>query len=255
MTFKKYMISEFLKGFLISLFVCIFIYIIIDLFEDLGKYLEHHASIMVILKFYCYQSIPYAVLLMPVAGMMGTFYSLGMMARNNEVIAIRTSGVKMTNILTVYPILAALLIGISFLTNEYVATWASHRLRKVREEEIFRRKRRSFRMRNFFYLSRHRRLYRIRSLNVTKGKIYGLLIWELDENLGIKRTISARNGSYDKGWKLFDVTERAFFEDGEKLNHYDSLVGEMIIPESPQELARSPKPIVEMRFDELVNEV
>jgi lipopolysaccharide export system permease protein len=248
------MTKEFVKGFIISLFIFVFIYIIIDLFEDLGKYLEQQASITVLAKFYFYQSFPYIVLLMPIAAMMGTFYSLGMMARNNEVITIRTSGVQMAKVLIIYPTLAVILTLVSFLLSEYVATWANHHLRKVRIEEIFKRKRRIFRMRNFFYLSPHNKLYRIRSLDVTNQKIYGLYIWDLEENLRIKRTITAHHGIYDSGWTLYNVTERIFFEDGERVDHYDSLGGN-VLPEAPEELARSPKPVEEMRFDELIQEV
>lgn len=108
-------------------------------------------------------------------------------------------------------------------------------------------------MRNFFYLSPHHYLYRIRHLDVTNQKIQGLYLWEFDDALKIKRTIVARSGKYDQGWVFFDVTERIFQPEGERLSHYDSLGG--IVPESPQELAKSPKPIEEMRFDELIKEI
>ena len=254
MTLNRYMFKEFIKGLIISLVILVFIYIIIDLFEDLGKYLEHHASILTIMEFYLYQSIPYAILLLPVAAMLGTFYSLGLMARNNELISLKTSGIPMVKIFLIFPIIGLLLVIASFVTNEYLGTWANHNLRSVREVKILKRKKRTFRMRNFFYLSPYGKLYRIRSLDVASGKIIGFYLWDVDDQLRIRRTIVARSGSYNGSWKLYDVTERIFNEDSEELNHYDTLrTG--LIPETPEELAKSPKPMLEMQTGELFYEI
>ncbi|HEC78431.1 MAG TPA: LptF/LptG family permease, partial [candidate division WOR-3 bacterium] len=63
----KYILKNFLRYLILCLGVLVFIYIIINLFDNLGKYLAKNARLMDIFIYYLYLTPSYIVLLIPVA--------------------------------------------------------------------------------------------------------------------------------------------------------------------------------------------
>ena len=66
----KYILKNFFRYLIACLAVLVFIYVIINLFENLGKYLAKNAAAIDIIVFYLYHIPSYIVLLVPIASIM-----------------------------------------------------------------------------------------------------------------------------------------------------------------------------------------
>lgn len=250
----RFLAREFAKYFFYSTAVLVFLYIVIDLFEDLGKFIEKNVAVFSLIKYYVLLTPSYTILLMPVGALLATFLVFGFMTRHREVIALKSSGLTIWRLFTPLCIIGLSLVALSFVLNETVTVWANGKWDEVRQIEIDKRPRPDRRARrNFFYSGENSRIFYIRQLNAAEGKIHDFTIWELAANLKIKRRIDGRVGSWNQsGWTFFNVTTREFYSDTiEIIKQYDSLKV-VDITERPKDFLRVVKPLEQSTFLELL---
>lgn len=225
-TIDRFIVREFARYFVYAALILVFIYVIIDLFEDLGKFIERNVSLISLVKYYALLSPSYFVLLMPVAALMACFLVLGFMTRHREIIALRSGGVSIWRLgMPVLGLGSALVVG-SFLFNETVTVWANYHFARVKTVEIDKRPPPSQRLRRtFFYYGEHDRIFFIRQLNPVEGEIFNFTIWEVGPRQKIKRRLDAARAKWRDGrWTAFAVVLRDFTSDTtETISRYDSL--------------------------------
>ena len=69
-TLNRYILKNFARYLVLCLAVLVFIYIVINLFDNLGKFLAKNALVKDIIIYYFYLAPSYIVLLIPVASIM-----------------------------------------------------------------------------------------------------------------------------------------------------------------------------------------
>lgn len=88
----RYVLRQFVVTLVFAIVALCTIFIIIDLFERLDKFLDHKTPIIEILTFYL-AFLPYVLeILTPVALMLAGLFSVGRLSTNNEITAMRSSG-------------------------------------------------------------------------------------------------------------------------------------------------------------------
>ena len=121
-----------LREHLIPVFYCLtglsMIFVIVDLFEHLGKFLEAKTPLHLILRYYLCSLAPTMDLLAPAALLLATLYTLWQFTRHNELTAMRASGLSLRRIMA--PFLGVgiafslLLVGIKEFAAPSAARWA-----------------------------------------------------------------------------------------------------------------------------------
>ena len=84
----RYVLIEFVKLLLLSLFAFVVIFAIVDLFEKIQDFMDGHASALIVARYYAYKIPWVTVQVLPVALLMATFLTLGQMSKFNELTAI-----------------------------------------------------------------------------------------------------------------------------------------------------------------------
>lgn len=143
----RYIATNFLYGYFISLFVMIGMFLTVDLFLHLDEFSEHlgkadasgHLLTMkdVIGNVIHYYSIQSSLWYRDLAGMViviASVFSLARMTRNNELIAIMASGVSLKRILAPILVLALLLTGLMVLDQELLIPKLSHELTRKHDD-------------------------------------------------------------------------------------------------------------------------
>jgi lipopolysaccharide export system permease protein len=85
----RYLIRQFLFVLLFSLTAFWLIFVIVDLVENLDKFIDRHATLLVVAKYYLFYTPYIVVLALPVAMLLSCLFSLGQMAKHNELTAIK----------------------------------------------------------------------------------------------------------------------------------------------------------------------
>src|SRR3990170_3212857 len=85
----RYVAREFLKIVAMALTVFVGIYVIVDLFEKLGRFLEAGVAPRILFRYYLFSLPDIFFKVMPVAVLLSSLLALGTMARHNELLAMK----------------------------------------------------------------------------------------------------------------------------------------------------------------------
>ncbi|RIK60026.1 hypothetical protein DCC62_28415, partial [candidate division KSB1 bacterium] len=132
----RYLIQKFLFILAFSLVAVISIFIIIDLVERLSDYIDRQVPAVVIVSYYFY-FIPYIIVLMlPIAMLLASMFSIGQLGKYNELTAMKSSGISMYRILA--PIFGlALFVSLLMLAfAEIVMPEANQRKAELKSQYI-----------------------------------------------------------------------------------------------------------------------
>ena len=131
-----YMLRSFFKAAFLSLFVFLLIYLIVDVIEHLDDYIDHQASVSAVLRYYLYYFPFIIVQVTPVAVLLGAMFSVGLMARGNEILALNSSGISLYRIAQPL-LLGGLLISVGmFFFSDRIVPEANRRKTAIRYGEI-----------------------------------------------------------------------------------------------------------------------
>lgn len=247
---NRYILKYFIRYLLLCLSVLIFLNVVINLFDNLGKYLAKDATVIDIIIYYIYLTPSYIVLLIPVAAIMAVFFVFGIMTKNRELIALKTTGLNVNRLFSLLLIAGVVIMLFTFVFQETMGVWAQARMIEHKREKIEKRQKRTpSRRRNFFYRGEGNWIYFIRKFDMIKGTMDGVSLWEITEENTIKKRVDAAAGRYEQDiWEFDHATVREFDTlGGEVVTVYEVL--EMPeLKEVPEDFLRRIKPLEEMNF-------
>ena len=90
-----YILKEFMIPFSILLFAFVFLFLIGDVFNDLGDFLEHKAPFMLGVKYFVYKMPGNIRFVLPISILLACMYTLANFGRNREITAMRSSGISL----------------------------------------------------------------------------------------------------------------------------------------------------------------
>ncbi|MGZ8441876.1 MAG: LptF/LptG family permease, partial [Candidatus Binatia bacterium] len=108
----RYISAGFLRVFGISLAVITGLYVTADFFERIGNLLESGAPVSTILRYFMFKAPLLISRVVGFATLFSTLFCLGLLARTQEITAIRSSGVSVQRIALPLLVLALCLSGI-----------------------------------------------------------------------------------------------------------------------------------------------
>jgi len=94
----RYIFLEWLKAFAIAVMAMLGVLLLEDFQDDLGDYLEWGASGGELLRYYLYLTPSFLPLIIPIGLLISVLFTLGNLHRNNEVTAMRASGLNLLKI-------------------------------------------------------------------------------------------------------------------------------------------------------------
>jgi lipopolysaccharide export system permease protein len=233
----KYITRKFILALILSLAGFLFIYIITNLFENIGYFVDRKASPITILKYYLLFSPKIIVLLMPLATLMGLYFSLGLITKHNEVLALRGLGIPPLRIykpIFIYGFLVSLVV---LVFNLSLIPRSKERLKEFKREKIDKIENftKSY-ARNINYITDEGKIVGITRLN--DKTIHDIYILEYKDGKIASRVDAGRGEWKDSVWVFYSVYIRDFVDDKVFLKSED----EKIIKDfraSPEELTKS----------------
>lgn len=250
-TLDRYVFREFWKIFTATALGFPVLVIVIDLADNLDKYLNRNLSGKAIAMSYVYWVPDSMFMALPAAVLFATVFTIGAFTRYSEITAAKASGVSFHRL--VAPIFGAAMVVtlIAGALSELVPV-TNRRRAELLEERRFEAANARY---NFPYSAENGRVYKIAALNVERGMLDALEI----ERKGMgpdypTYILTARTAEWsldEDRWTLMDgemhilpdtMTDLVF--------EYDSLV-DNTLREAPEELVAKAREPNEMRYREL----
>jgi len=236
----------------LTIILCLFtgIFVLVDLFDNAHSFIDNEVSLSVVLSYYAYYLPLIVVLTSPVAMLLATLLAVGGLARKNEIMALKGSGVSLYRILA--PVLA--LSVVVSLTNAFIGEQilppATRQRLLIKETSIARRASEIITS-DPMYVTSDGSMFHARRLNSRTETLEEVTVEEFDEaNTPISR-IDAESAVWEDGeWVFYEGSQRFFTAHGEEANSFHKLKSGYSEP-LPSELGVRKLRPDEMAFREL----
>lgn len=206
---SRYIISSYLKIMVLCAGSFISIYLVMDFLEKIGRFTRAQGKLQHILLYFLYKIPEIANQITPLAVLMATLLTLGLLARHSEITAMRGCGISTARITA--PILAAALIIslFSFFLAEFIVPASFARMKYVREVLIDKKHPNTFfRQQNIWY-RQDSTLLQARTFNPADQTLRGITVWQMGPAMTPVQRIEAASGIFsDGGWLLREVLLR-----------------------------------------------
>jgi len=128
---RNYILREFFIAFLLSLFVLTFVMVLGNLIRLAELILTKGVPLWTAMRLFLYL-IPFLFsFILPIATLSGVLLSVGRLASDNEIMAIRTNGISALRILTPLLIVGLIISLFCILLNNHIIPKSHHRSREV----------------------------------------------------------------------------------------------------------------------------
>ncbi len=137
----RYIRNRFWSMLLFIFFGIILIFVVVDLVENLDKFLDKKVPKGIIVQYYLFY-IPYIVVLsMPVGTLLSTVFTIGTMARDNELIAMKALGFSLYRVMrTLLGVGLVISIGV-FILSEGIAAETNKKKAEITQNYLEGKKR------------------------------------------------------------------------------------------------------------------
>jgi lipopolysaccharide export system permease protein len=247
----KYISRLFFKYFGIVLGVVIVIYLSIDFFQRIDNFLEDGIAPSLIAAFFLYK-IPLIVSqITPIAVLLGVLSAFGLMAKNNEITALKSGGISLHYLLLPVGVIGICLTVLLFVFSEVVVPISVVKANRIEEMKSGAEMKTS-RGKNI-WIRGDQSITHISYYNPADQMISGISIAYFNKNFSLTRRINARSGKYiDGNWVFFDCLIQQYLdspqEDHEVLFQKENICQ---IDLQPEDLVRVEKESEEMPFYDL----
>jgi lipopolysaccharide export system permease protein len=122
----KYLLRTLFVPLAYCLLAFVMVSVIFDLFDNLPDFIEGHTPILQVVRFYVYFLPSVLILIAPVALMLAVLYALSGLTKNNELTAMRASGISLLRLML--PVIG---VGVVFslavaAVHETLAPWSAY---------------------------------------------------------------------------------------------------------------------------------
>lgn len=135
----RYLLSRFFLTFFVSIFCFILIFDLVNLVERIGGLLESGATLFDVFLYYFYFTPFIVVLTCPIATLLASIFSIGLMAKSNELLAMKAAGISLYRIVVTLTAGGIVIAAGLWWFGEMVLPEANTR-KNVIESEKFERK-------------------------------------------------------------------------------------------------------------------
>ncbi len=134
-TLDMYMFREFMIPLFVLVLAFVILFLIGDVFDDLEDFLKHETKLRVMLMYFMYKLPGNIRFILPISLLLASMYTLAMMGKNNEITAMRASGISLQRCCCSIYIVAFLVSLLNVWFNESAVPVSERRAEEIRESE------------------------------------------------------------------------------------------------------------------------
>jgi lipopolysaccharide export system permease protein len=212
----RYIVRELLKIFSMCLIGLMTVYLVVDFFEKLRKFIRYDADMSVVLVYFALRIPAIALQIAPLATLMATLLALGMLARSNEVTAMRSCGISLYRIAAPFVAFALMVALVFFGLTLAVIPLATSEAEFVKTVMIEKKALPpSLKADRSWLLLGNRQLMNIEAVDPDGSTLRGIVLYQLEPEFRLKDITEAKEARYTKdGWILLDGVHRSLLPDG-----------------------------------------
>ncbi len=252
----RYLLHEQIKIFSLCLTGLMTIYLTVDIFEKIRSFITYKASLSQAVLYFLFRLPQIFLDTTPMAILLATFLTLGLLSRRNELIAMKTGGIHLLRIVTPFLVFGLITSLVLLLFNYSVIPTLNRKADFVRKVLIEKKSPDAyFKQGKLWFRQNQNTLYNIQVIEAPENQLLGITIYKLNKDFGLLEEVEAKEMRYEAGsWVLLDGMHRRFFEDG-KIDLLPFSRESVELKKTPDEFKQLTLHHEEMSYPELANYV
>lgn len=213
----EYVRRSFLGFFLFCLLCVVSIFLVVDIVEKLDRFIDRSVPRNVIIQYYLYY-IPYVlVLTIPVACLLATVFSVGNLARHNEIVAMKSLGYSLYRLLGTYLMLAVCISIFSFIIAEVLVVYTHRKKEEINRTYMVENQQNRTSLSNKIFQDTPNRIVYIGDYDSEKSIASGVNVFSFRDGRLVSRLDTKKMEWNGNSWIVRSGNERVFFGDEEIL--------------------------------------
>jgi lipopolysaccharide export system permease protein len=257
----RYIVKQFIISFFFSLLAFIFIFIIVDMMEKLDDFIDARAPEQTIVEYYIYFIPEIIKFVTPIAVLLAALFVTSRLSSQNELAAIKSSGISLYRMMTPFLIVASVICGASIYLNGWIVPYANQKKFAIERAHLDRRSTPALFKYNILFQEGPRRIVSINYYDSRSMCAHQVSIQDFDsgditimeDRLDAQRMQWVKSEGSDTGegkWILLNGTSRTFADSSQTLSSFDTLsVGKLLL--TPEDIEKKQRTPDEMDYSDL----
>lgn len=248
---SRYVLREFFRVLAFTLMGLVFVFLVVDFLDRIDNFLEVHVP-MARVAYYFLMSVPSVVFqLAPVAVLVSILISLGLLAQNSEVVAMKASGVSLVRLSRPIFFASLLIAGSVFFLSDTILPRSSAEVNAIWTIEVERQQDAASPIHHDVWFRKENLVLHFLRYDERARTIDGVTIYRMDKNFRLAERIEAQSALLAGGhWEFRDGLIKTYLPDGQvsvRRFEHDAIE----LPDMPQEFSHVQRSADEMSFAEL----
>jgi LPS export ABC transporter permease LptF/LPS export ABC transporter permease LptG len=249
-----YILRRFSVYFAAIMGVFVFLFETFTFFELLDDIARHHVAFLTVINYFRYLT-PYLIYnLTPLSALVAVLVTLGIMSKNNEIVAIKASGTSLHRMIVPLLVAGVLLAGAMLLVDETYLPYANQRQDALRNV-IKGRPPQTYTHPQRWIFGEHSKIYNYDLFSPSQNLFGGLSVVELDPaSFNVRRRIFANRASWSESQKIW-LLESGWVRDfsGGAITRFDQFNVQSFpeLTEPPDYFNREVRQAFQMNWSEL----
>ncbi len=249
----RYLIAGFMRVFFASLAVITVLYLTVDFFDRIGTLFDSGASLLTVARYFFYKAPLLISRMIGFATLFSTLFSLGMLARNYEITAIRSSGISVQRLALPLLLLAFLICAVTFVWNESLVPVFAHRAQTIYVTEIKNKQQKSLLGTNDIWIRGENSFINVDRFDTRTNTLENLTVFRLNRQFTLTGLLEIPKAQWQgKVWQTSPAVEWELR--GDEMVRHDVNVA-LPITETPGELKLLAREAEEFTFFELQKQI
>jgi lipopolysaccharide export system permease protein len=249
---SRYITREILKYLFIVMVLIVGLYVAIDFFEKIDNFMEQDLPITLAISFLALKIPLIIAQTTPISLFLSVILVFGLMNKNNEVLALKSSGISVYTILKPVSVIGLVFTILLFFFSEIIVPLTITHSNRIWMEDVKKRPAMVSREKNIWIQGEHS-IAHIKYYNPTSNAIHGVTLYFFDKAFSLTRRVDAEKGIFIDGkWVLENIMEQVLDEKSKNYHTVFFEKEEIMFDFVPEDLGRAAKKSEEMNFIELL---
>lgn len=211
----RYLIRGFLKIFAVSLLCLTVLYLVIDFFDRIDTVMQSKSTLWISSRYFLYKLPLLISRVLAFAVLFATLFSLGLLSRNHEITALRSSGMSLRRIALPLLLFSLLICVFAFFWNENLVPVFTRKSQQIYKTEIKKTQPASLIGTRDIWLRGEDSFVSVSYFDAKRNTLEGVSLYLLDRDFRLDSLIEAPMASWNgKNWEVRRATQWLFLSDG-----------------------------------------
>jgi lipopolysaccharide export system permease protein len=217
----RYLTLSFFRQFALVQMIVITVFTVVDFFSRIGRLARTDADFSRILLYMLLKIPQIFVLMFPVSVMLAVLIVFGVMNKNNEILALRSSGISLSYLVKPLVIIGIMMSIVLFGVAETIVPDTTTLSNRIYRLEIRKKSLLTTSGENI-WIKGDRQILHIEYYNPASQSIFGVSLYDFDQQFQLARRMDAERGTFSDGqWHFYNTLEQRLDPENPEKKAYD----------------------------------